>query len=286
MGVDKGYPVYCRLYVVLISSSGEKCFMNRSTTKVIGGLVVVAVLVAVGVAVYLSTATSKPSGVLSAPTLAVTQAAAGTSEAAGGSTASSSQTVYKITPDNAEASFTLDEKLMGNQNTVVGKTKQIVGEILVDTANPANSKVGVIRISARDLKTDSNMRDGMMRRQILQSADDKFEFITFTPTSLTGLPATVKQGDTVNFKIAGDLTIRDITQPVTFDATATLNADSLVGSATTTVQRGPFKLEIPRVPSVTDVTEDVKLEIKFTATPGGASGAGSASATEAATQGS
>lgn len=250
---------------------GETQLMNRSLVKVIAGIVVLGVVVVAGALVYIyaSGGSAVPSSSLNAPALTVAENSSG------------SQVVYRIDPSNSEVSFTLDEKLMGNPNTVVGKTNQVAGDIMVDAKTPANSKVGIIKIDARGLSTDSEMRNRMIRGQILQSNSDKFEFIQFEPTGVTGLPDTVTPGQPITFKITGNLTIRDITQPVTFDATATLAADNLSGTASTVVKRADFKLEIPRVPTVADVTDEVKLAITFKATPAASSSVATAAATSA-----
>jgi polyisoprenoid-binding protein YceI len=127
--------------------------------------------------------------------------------------------------------------------------------------------VGVIQVNARDLATDSGQRDRAIRNQILNT--DSFEFITFTPNEIIGLDGSAQPGDTFTFQLAGDLTIRDITQPVVFDVTASVDsANRLTGTAAVTVQRADFNLTIPRVPSVADVSEDVRVELDFVAAAG------------------
>ena len=80
------------------------------------------------------------------------------------------------------------------------------------------------------------------------------------------MPESVAVGDTFDFTVIGDLTIRDITNQVTFDVTVTANSESeLVGLATTTVLRADYNLRIPNVPSVANVGEEVPLELDFTA---------------------
>ncbi len=228
--------------------------MNRSM-KVIGGVLIVVVVIAAGALgyIYVSGGSANPSAPISAPALAA---------------ANSTQKVFRIDPGQSQVSFTLSEVLMGRQNTVVGKTNQVTGDIVVDLDHPANSKVGQIRVDVRSIATDSQMRDRMIRGQILQSSQDQFEFASFAPTSVTGLPDKITPGQPVKFQVAGNLTVRDITKPVTFDITATLSQDTpqrLDGSATTTVKRADFKLQIPNVPSVTDVSDDVALTIDFKA---------------------
>jgi polyisoprenoid-binding protein YceI len=112
------------------------------------------------------------------------------------------------------------------------------------------------------------MRNRTIRGQILQSAQDQYEFINFQPTALSGLPASVTMGEPFSFQITGDLTIRDITKPVTFDVTVTPKSETEIsGTAKTTVQRGDFNLIIPNVPMVANVSEAVQLQIDFVAQP-------------------
>jgi polyisoprenoid-binding protein YceI len=196
-----------------------------------------------------------------------TDAGAG-SEAAEPETPASEPVLFEIVQADSEVRFILDEVLRGNPKTVIGATDQIAGEILYDAADPASAQVGTILVNARTLVTDDDRRNRAIGNQILDSGN--FEFISFTPTAVTGIPASVGPGESVIFQITGDLTIRDVTTEVTFQATVVhVSADRLEGTATTTVQRGDYGLTIPNVPFVANVSEEVVLEIDFVATPVG-----------------
>ncbi|MDQ4075832.1 MAG: YceI family protein [Chloroflexota bacterium] len=66
--------------------------------------------------------------------------------------------------------------------------------------------------------------------------------------------------------IVGNLTIRNTTREVTWDATVTPVSESqLEGSASTTINRSDWNLAIPSVPFVADVSEQVRLELDFAA---------------------
>ena len=172
--------------------------------------------------------------------------------------------VYTIEPLTSKVRFELDEVLRGNPVTVVGITDQVTGEIAVDLNDTASAQVGTIQINARGLATDNNFRNRAINNKILQTGD--FEFITFTPTAVNGLSGSAAVGETVEFTMDGDLTIRDITQPVTFNVTATVASDSqLEGTASAIVQRADYGLTIPNVPDVADVEEEVELYIDFVA---------------------
>jgi polyisoprenoid-binding protein YceI len=177
--------------------------------------------------------------------------------------------IFSIVGEESEVSFELTEDLRGQFTVVRGVTQEVGGQIFVDFAAPANSEAGVIRINARTLATDNEFRNRAIRGQILLSAQDEFEFIEFTPTGLEGLPEQVGVGQEVTFQLVGDLVIKGITQPVTFDVTLTpVTADRLEGTAITVVQRAMYELNIPNVPGVANVSEDVTLTLNFVAVRG------------------
>ncbi len=186
----------------------------------------------------------------------------------GGSTATSGGGVvlYQIDPAASQVSFTLDEELRGQPTTVVGTSNQVSGEIALNAAKLDATQVGVILVNARTLETDESRRNQAIRNFILQT--DAYEFIVFTPTAIAGLSGATAPGALVSFEISGDLTIRELTRPVVFAVTGSLNAEgSIEGYASTVINRGDFGLTIPNVPFVANVGEEVVLEIDFVARP-------------------
>jgi polyisoprenoid-binding protein YceI len=175
--------------------------------------------------------------------------------------------IFRITQEESEARFYIDETLRGERVTVVGTTDQVAGEIAVNFDNPPASQVGTIRVNVRTLQTDESLRNQAIRGQILQSARPEYEFSEFVPSALEGLPESVAIGETVGFQIIGDLTLRDVTRTLTFDAEVTVTAeDRLEGVARTTILFEDFNVNIPRLPSfVADVDDEVVLEIQFVA---------------------
>jgi polyisoprenoid-binding protein YceI len=176
-------------------------------------------------------------------------------------------TLFRIIPEESEARYEIDELLRGEPFRVVGRTDQVAGDIILDFANAAASQVGVIRINVRTLMTDEERRDRATRSRILQSAEDAYEFVDFTPTALEDLPDVVSVGDTATFTIVGDLKIREITAEARFEATVNVVAeDRLEGTAEATVLRSTYDLIIPDVPFVANVSDEVLLGIDFVAT--------------------
>ena len=172
--------------------------------------------------------------------------------------------VFQIQPAETEARFVIGEILGGQPNTVIGVNNQVQGQITLDFSDPAASQIGAIEIGADAFVTDSNLRNRAINQFILQSGT--YPLITFVPASISGLPGAAAEGQPVQLEISGDLTIRDITQPVTFTAEVVLAAENrLEGSATATIQRADFELAIPQVPRVAGVDEAVVLELDFVA---------------------
>jgi len=173
---------------------------------------------------------------------------------------------FQIVPESSEVRFLIDEVLMGQDKTVVGTTSLVSGEITVDPAKPTGAQISEIRVDASDLTTDDNRRNGRIRNDILRSGQAEYQYITFQPTAITGLPESVAEGQPFSFQVTGDLTILGTAVPVTFDMTVTpVSTSELTGSGSATIRYADFGISIPSVPMVAGVSDDVRLEIDFTA---------------------
>jgi polyisoprenoid-binding protein YceI len=249
--------------------------MVKRILGIVGAIIII-------LAIYVVYSVFKPPAEASAPVTAIpitleatTAAPTGAEPAATGSetatstpegsvTATNGEVIYQIVSADSQASFTVDEVLNGSPNTVVGTTNQVAGQIAFDANNPAGAQIGTIQVDARTLTTDSNMRNRMIANRILNT--NNYEYITFTPKKLSGLPDRVTFGTSYTFQITGDLTIQDVTKEVTFDANVTpVDATHIKGTATTTISRQDFSLSIPQVPSVASVDDTVTLEVSFVA---------------------
>lgn len=248
----------------------------RNKNLILIGLALVAVLVlGGGWAVYNAVLgeTEAPSGTLMAvpivvntiaPTEDVSAVATTLPEATPAPSASSGPMVFQIIPAESQVSFSIYEELAGQPKTVIGTSSEVAGQIALNLGDLSQTQVGVIQVNARTFVTDSDRRNQAIRNFILNT--NQYELITFTPTAVTGLSGAAQAGQAFTFQIAGDLTIRDVTQSVVFEVTAIgESATRLTGTATTVVQRSAFNLSIPSVPNVANVGEEVTLQINFVA---------------------
>lgn len=174
--------------------------------------------------------------------------------------------LFRIDPEESQATFTLEEDLIGVRTTVIGRTTQVGGDIVINFDNPSVSEIGTIRINARSFATDQEMRNRTIRNFILQSSHDEFEFIDFVPAEIVGLPEIVEIGESYSFDISGDLTIVGESNPVIFNATVTINSETEIsGTASSNIMYADWGINIPNASGVANVTEDVDLEITFVA---------------------
>jgi polyisoprenoid-binding protein YceI len=170
--------------------------------------------------------------------------------------------VFEIKQSESEARFTIFEVLRGAPTDVIGRTDQVAGQIAIDFSELSNSQAGEILVNARTLATDDERRNQAIRNRILNT--DQYEYIRFQPIEIIGLSGKAIPGQPFNFQIAGDLTIRDVTQKVVFEVTLTGESQTrITGVAKTTIQRSDYNLNIPDVPFVADVGSEVIIEIDF-----------------------
>jgi polyisoprenoid-binding protein YceI len=241
--------------------------------------IAVAVLVVGGSAfayVWFSGGSGEPSTELTTPPIAEQTTTTGTpgattTTAGSGETTTSGEGVgefFVIQSDQSVATYTIDEVLRGQPNTVVGTTSEVAGQFSLDPADLASTEFSQFVVNARTFTSDSSTRDRAVRGPIiLNSASDEFELITFDPTGVEGLEGSAAVGDTLEFVLVGDLTITGTTHEARFEITATLVDDSTVrGTAESTVLRSDYGIGIPSVASVADVPDEVILTLDFVAT--------------------
>lgn len=180
--------------------------------------------------------------------------------------AETAPTVYRIDPASSSVSFEIDEILNGSPKRVVGVTSEVAGEALIDFDDPTAARLGSVVINVRTLETDSSFRDRAMRGPILGSARDENEFAVFEPTAIEGLPEEFGIGESASLEITGDFTLSGVTRTVVFDVEVTpVSEERIEVTGSATVFRSEFGLQIPSVPSVSDVSDEILLVVDLVA---------------------
>jgi len=176
---------------------------------------------------------------------------------------------YVIQSGDSNVTYRVNEILFnqGNRlNTAVGTTTAVRGEIAVDRARPANSRIGTVTIDISQFKSDSQRRDNMIRQNWLESS--RFPNAEFTATEIKGLPDAYQDGREVPVQITGNLKIRDVTKPTTWVSTIKLDGTTLTVTGTTTIKMTDYGFDPPSILGILKSENEARLEFRFVARAG------------------
>ncbi|GAB3075882.1 YceI family protein [Pedococcus soli] len=163
---------------------------------------------------------------------------------------------YALDPTHSRIGFSARHAMV---TKVRGQFDQFEGTAVIDTAVPANSKVDVT-IKAASVTTGQEQRDGH-----LKTADffdvEKYENLTFTSTDVAR--------DGAEWSITGDLTINDVTRPVTIVFEETGSAKDPYGNVrvgfegSTTINRSDWGLAFNAALETGGVLVSEKVALEF-----------------------
>ena len=196
--------------------------------------------------------------------------------AAAGSTASASggQRTFAIDPANTVVSYEVNEEfgagaldrlgIAAGLHRTIGKTSTVDGALTLNFDDAAPQLVDAsFTVDISTLTSDQRMRDGRIRDEWLESS--RFPTASFSATDIQGVSGAYNEGDEVTFQVAGDLTVREVTNPVVFDVTATLNGSTITGVATTEFPMSSFGVTPPKMTNLFTVGDDTTIRVEFVA---------------------
>ncbi len=141
-----------------------------------------------------------------------------------------------------------------------GTTNQVSGTLTFDDQTGLFQE-GQIQVQLASIDSKNGVRDGRMRNEFLQT--DQYPTATYVIRSLEGFPDFAawklwgtKQRGTIN----GDLTIRNITRPVSFTGEAIYTGRGLTIQATGSIKMTDFMITLPSLLFVT-VADTVGLDL-------------------------
>ncbi|HXF69631.1 MAG TPA: YceI family protein [Thermoflexus sp.] len=172
----------------------------------------------------------------------------------------SGRVTFTVVPEESEARYRVREQLVGVDlpSDAVGTTRAITG-VLVLEGNRVVPEASRFQVDLRTLTSDQARRDNFIRRNTLQA--DRYPYAIFIPREIQGLPSPLPTSGEHRFQLVGDLTIREVTRPVTWEVNARVEGNRVIAQARTQFTFADFNLEQPRVPVVLSVDEQIRLEI-------------------------
>lgn len=115
--------------------------------------------------------------------------------------------------DGSEAGYRVDEILSGQPVTVVGRTSEVSGAAVVEGKRLAEA---TFEVKLDGVATDNPNRDQYFRGTVIDVG--RYPEAVFKLTRPADL-SELEESASVKVPLAGELTVRDATRPVTFDAT-------------------------------------------------------------------
>ena len=172
-------------------------------------------------------------------------------------------TVFTIDASRSTARYLINERLANVASPVdaIGETSDVSGAIVLDAEGNVVSGESQIVVGLAGLTSDSDRRDGYVRRQTLETG--QYPNATFAVKAIEGLPWPLPTSGSVTVQMIGDLTVKDQTREVTWETEIQAGANEAAGSAKTVITFEQFALEKPRVAIVLSVVDEIRLEIDF-----------------------
>jgi len=172
--------------------------------------------------------------------------------------------VFAIVPAETSASYSVHAVLLNENNqlvTVEGRTDHVTGEITLNYDHPSATQIGQFTVDIRTLTSDQPQRDEALRQWLDSS---RYPVSVFVANEVRSFPDSPRAGQPVQFQLVGDMTIKEVTRQVTWDVTATLNLDRLVGTAITSIMLADFNVSPPAMADVGTETDDATITLDFT----------------------
>ncbi len=129
--------------------------------------------------------------------------------------------VWNIT-DESTLGYRVSEVLGGVDTEGAGRTNQVTGTLTIEGTSATAAEFTVDMAS---VTSDESRRDGQVRTRIMST--DEFPTSTFVltaPIDFGGVPA---EGESITATATGDLTLRGVTNSVTFEVTAQLSGGKI-----------------------------------------------------------
>ncbi|MCB0987258.1 MAG: YceI family protein [Microthrixaceae bacterium] len=179
-------------------------------------------------------------------------------------TPTAGETLLRVDPTRSSLTYEVDEELGGRKTgTAKGTTSGIAGDVALNQADLARTRMGRIVVNIEQFESDNNLRDARIRQDFLQS--NEYPLATFDLDKITGLTGEVEEGKTYEFTIDGKVTVKGKPATVTWDATARWEGGELVATATTVAKLSRFDAGPISIAGLVQTRDDVKLTLKLTA---------------------
>ena len=171
--------------------------------------------------------------------------------------------------DGSVARYSVTEQLarLSSPIDAVGETGDVEGAIVFDADGKIDPDRSVITVALAGLTSDESRRDRYVSDRVFNTS--QYPNAELVITRVEGLDWPFPDSGETTFQLMGDLTIRDVSGPVTWDVEAQSAGGGIVaGQAKTVVTFDQFELSKPALAFIVSVEDEIRLELDINATIG------------------
>lgn len=160
-------------------------------------------------------------------------------------------------PNITSVGFTFSEILPGDERVTSGSTGYVTGHAKISNSTLESATVDV---DMDQLTTDRDVRDVNMKDKLFETS--KFPTSTFTLTEPVDVSQVPEDGTTGEVTVAGELTIKEHTEPVEAKFQALRDGDLLIVSGEVEINREDFGVHSPDLIAA-KITETGTVDIRL-----------------------
>jgi polyisoprenoid-binding protein YceI len=117
--------------------------------------------------------------------------------------------------------YRVEEEITGVAVTATGRSNEIDGTLEIEGTTASVS----VTVLVENITSDDSRRDSAFRGRIMEAGDfPEATFVSTEPIEFGEIPS---DGEQVTVPITGDVTLKDVTNNVTFEATAEIDGDRI-----------------------------------------------------------
>jgi polyisoprenoid-binding protein YceI len=142
----------------------------------------------------------------------------------------------------SQVGYRVKENLFGQQAEAVGRTNQVAGQLSIDGATVRSA---TFEVDLASIRSDKSRRDGQFKGRIMSTA--QYPTASFTLTEPIVFRSVPSAGTEMTATAIGNLTMRGITKPVTFQLTARRNGPLIEASGAIPITFADWNIPDPSV---------------------------------------
>jgi polyisoprenoid-binding protein YceI len=150
---------------------------------------------------------------------------------------------WKIS-DGSTVGYRVNEMLVGQRNTAVGRTTAVTGHLTITKTSVASA---AFTVDVTEIRSDAPGRDGSYAKLMDTATYPTATFTLTTPIALVRIPADLQQ---ITVPVTGTLKLHGVTKPVTFQLKARRNGAKIEVNGSIPITFSEYRISNPSLPGI------------------------------------